>query len=68
MAKWEYRKLDLNDLPRGSDDVGVLNRAGGEGWELVSITRNNVAYLKRAYGDPAKAVRRKPVGTILDSD
>jgi len=68
MAKWEYRKLDLNDLPRGSDDVGVLNRVGGEGWELVAITPNNVAYLKRLHGEPAKIGRRKPAATASNGD
>ena len=29
------------------DDVDVLSRAGEEGWELVAILVNNMAYLKR---------------------
>ena len=47
MPLWEYRRLDLTDVPRRSDDVDMLNRAGNEGWELVGITTNNVPYLKR---------------------
>jgi hypothetical protein len=47
MTKWQYCKIDLNDLPRKTDDVDVLNDAGHEGWELVGITANNFAYLKR---------------------
>ena len=47
MGQWEYRKLDLNQLPRKSNDVDLLNDAGEEGWELVGITSNNMAYLKR---------------------
>jgi Domain of unknown function (DUF4177) len=47
MNQWEYQKLDLNDLPRKADDIDVLNDAGKDGWELVAITANNVAILKR---------------------
>jgi hypothetical protein len=59
MPQWEYRRLDLNDAPRRSDDIDVLNRAGSEGWELVSVTGNGVAYLKRQIPDPVKTGRRK---------
>ena len=47
MAEWEYRKIDLNQVPRKTDEVDVLCDAGEEGWELVTILPNNVAYLKR---------------------
>jgi hypothetical protein len=47
VAEWEYRKLFLNLHPPRGDELNVLNAAGSEGWELVSITGNNVAYLKR---------------------
>lgn len=59
MPQWEYRRLDLNDAPRRSDDIDVLNRAGSEGWELVSVTSTGVAYVKRQIPEPAKTVRRK---------
>lgn len=52
MRQWEYRKLDLNQLPRKSNDVDLLNDAGEEGWELVGITSNNMAYLKREVAAP----------------
>jgi hypothetical protein len=45
--QWEYRKLNLNDLPRKTDDVDLLNGAGEDNWELVQITANNIAYLRR---------------------
>ena len=61
MPQWEYRRLDLNDAPRRSDDIDVLNRAGSEGWELVSVASNGVAYVKRQIPDPVKAGRRKAV-------
>jgi hypothetical protein len=59
MPQWEYRRLDLNDAPRRSDDMEVLNRAGSEGWELVSVTNNGIAYVKRPIPEPAKTVRRR---------
>jgi hypothetical protein len=55
MSQWEYEKLDLNDTPRKSDEIDVLNDAGQEGWELVAITPNNVAILKREVLQPASA-------------
>lgn len=51
MAEWEYRKIDLSQLPRKIDDIDVLCDAGEEGWELVAILANNVAYLKREVED-----------------
>ena len=59
MPQWEYRRLDLNDAPRRSDDIDLLNLVGSEGWELVSITSHGVAYVKRQIPDPIKAGRRK---------
>ncbi len=47
MREWEYRKIALNQLSPKTADVDVLNDAGDEGWELVAILPNNVAYLKR---------------------
>ena len=51
MPEWEYQKIDLNELPRKTSDIDVLREAGGDGWELVSILPNNVAYLKREAED-----------------
>jgi hypothetical protein len=65
MTEWQYRKIDLNDLPRKTEDVDILNDAGEEGWELVAITPNNFAYLKRQIVEqpPAKPARRKTAAT-----
>jgi hypothetical protein len=53
---WTYRKIALNQHHRRGDDVELLCDAGEEGWELVSILPNNVAYLKRKIEDePAAA-------------
>jgi H-NS histone family len=46
-VQWEYRKLPLNEHQRREDDLDLLRDAGERGWELVAITPNNVAYLKR---------------------
>ena len=35
---------------------GLLDEPGDEGWELVTITANNVAYLKREEADNAPVV------------
>jgi hypothetical protein len=47
MPEWEYINIDLNDLPRRTESIDLLNDAGKDGWELVALTSNNIAYLKR---------------------
>jgi len=61
MPQWQYRAIYLNETPRGSDEIDVLNKAGGEGWELVGVTTNNIAYLKRQVATPtlSSSLRRK---------
>jgi len=51
VKEWEYRKIDLNQQHPRRDDLDLLNVAGGEGWELVGIMNNNIAYLKRPQED-----------------
>ena len=51
MSEWEYRKIALNQLSPKTADVDVLNNAGDDGWELIAILPNNMAYLKREVGD-----------------
>jgi hypothetical protein len=63
MPQWEYEKIDLNDLPRRRSDIDILNDAGHDGWEIVTITANAVAYLKRrieAAQKPPKTKAPKP--------
>ena len=62
MPQWEYSKIDLNNVPTKSSDLDTLDGAGKDGWELVSITANNFAYLKRSLEDPTAAAppRAKP--------
>ena len=60
MPQWEYSKIDLNNVPTKSSDLDSLDDAGKDGWELVGITANNFAYLKRPLEDPAAPPRAKP--------
>lgn len=64
MANWEYSRLNLNDLPRETSELDLLNDAGEEGWELVFITSNHIAILKRSFDkqSPLAAPRRKRAG------
>jgi len=54
MPQWQYCTIDLND-PSSADCVHALNAAGKDGWELVGVTRNNIAYLKRSIETPRQA-------------
>jgi hypothetical protein len=47
MPTWQYREIRLSELPPKANEVDILNHAGEDGWELVGITVNNIAYLKR---------------------
>jgi hypothetical protein len=69
MHEWEYTKIDLNDLPRKAKDIDLLNDAGAKGWEVVTITSNAIAYLKRQVGRPpvsghARSPRTKVAQTV----
>jgi hypothetical protein len=59
MPQWEYEKIDLNDTPRKSNEIDVLNDAGQDGWELIALTPNNHAILKREV--PQVATAKSPV-------
>jgi hypothetical protein len=47
MPQYEYEKVNLGDLPRNADELDLLDELGREGWELIVVLPNNVAYLKR---------------------
>jgi len=53
MPQWQYRVIYINDAPRGSDAIDMLNDAGGEGWELIAIT----AKQRRVHEAPDRGVR-----------
>jgi hypothetical protein len=61
MDGWEYMTINLCELPLAAQASDVLNDAGKEGWELVAITSNGMAYLKRPTGTatPAQAPARR---------
>jgi len=60
MTRWEYRKIYLSDLPPRSDEIGILNEAGADGWEIIGITGTNIAYLKRQLREPEAAQEMQP--------
>jgi hypothetical protein len=47
MPEWQYITLNLSDLAVKMRPLDLLNDAGRDGWELVAIAANNIAYLKR---------------------
>jgi len=55
---WEYRRINLTASNHGTDEIQRLNAAGEEGWEIVHISADNVAYLKR----PSKKRARQSAG------
>ncbi len=46
MSAWQYKKIPLN-VPRRRDVIDLLCDAGEQGWEVVAILPNGIAYLKR---------------------
>lgn len=57
MQQWEYRKIELSGAPLRMTDVDLLSDAGRHGWELVAISGNNIAYLKRPVSAPKRSNR-----------
>jgi hypothetical protein len=76
MPQWEYNKIDLNNVPPRGSEIDLLDNAGRDGWELVRITANNFAYLKRTVDDVAPAApprakqpaRRKAVASRVSDE
>src|SRR6478672_3958447 len=56
---WEYRKIKLTASNHGTDEILHLNVAGEEGWEIVHISADDVAYLKRPIEKAHPAKRRR---------
>jgi H-NS histone family len=71
VSEWEYRKIALNQLPRKTDDIDLLCEAGLDGWELVAILANNVAYFKRQVGHSVTETMEHiggAIGRVADAD
>ena len=65
MPKWEYLTINLRDLPITTQASDMLNEVGKEGWELVAITGNGVAYFKRpADAKNSAGTRDNGVGSL----
>jgi hypothetical protein len=61
VRKWEYKKIAANEASRRRDDIDLLCDAGEEGWELVTLLPNGVAYLKREMDEDAAGEREERV-------
>lgn len=61
MTRWEYRIVNLSETSHRGRDNDVLAEAGNDGWELVAVTPNNIAYLKRPSDPPPPAAPPVPV-------
>jgi hypothetical protein len=62
MAQWEYRAVDLNAAPRRGSSEDLLDSAGADGWELVTVANTGIAYLKRQIPEAARPRRRVTPG------
>jgi len=68
VAEWEYRKINLNDHGQRGNELDMLNAAGADGWQLVGITSNNIAYLKRSLEGEAPKRAEDHDGATQDPD
>jgi hypothetical protein len=75
MPQWEYRRINFLELSLGTDELDLLNDAGKEDWELIAITINGVAYLKRQVKveaaiapSPASSLRKSNTKTRVQTD
>ena len=51
--KWEYMTIDLASIGTRSSEIGVLNAAGAQGWELLQVLPPYKALMKRPLRDGA---------------
>jgi DNA-binding protein H-NS len=64
MKKWEYKKIAFNEAPRRGDEIDLLCDAGEDGWELVAVLPNGVAYLKREVQDASQEASEHESGEM----
>jgi hypothetical protein len=60
--------IDLNNIPPRESALDLLNEAGAEGWEMVGISRNGIAYMKRPMNDAAEEVDGDQVARLPEAD
>lgn len=53
--KWEYMTIDLASIGTRASEIGVLNAAGAQGWELLQILPPYKALMKRPVVEGARA-------------
>jgi H-NS histone family len=68
MRTWEYMKMVLNEASRRGDEIDLLCDAGAEGWELVAVLPNGVAYLKREVLERGVASAERSLGGTGQAD
>jgi hypothetical protein len=61
LLRLQVMKLALNETRRREDPLDVLLEAGKNGWELVTLTTNHVAYFKRPIEDTSQPEELRPV-------
>jgi hypothetical protein len=59
MAQFEYLKIDLSTHHPRSNEIELLNEAGRQGWRLVCIAANMMAYLVREIEEPPQRRKRR---------
>jgi hypothetical protein len=52
--------IDLANLPATTGEIDLLDEVGEQGWELIAIMSNHVAYLRRPIDDPVRAPKASP--------
>ncbi len=70
MKKWEYKVLDLSDIPGGglfgdkerSDVEQYLNRLGQQGWELVHADFRQLKHRFDFAGVAFRGVAKRQIG------
>ena len=68
MRAWEYKKIALGEVPRKRDEIDLLSDAGEDGWELIAVLSNNVAYLKREVMDTVPEVEERPSDEVRPAE
>ena len=68
MSQWEYRTVNIGDVPSRMLATDLLNELGQDSWELVCIASNGIAYLKRELAPSAARRRVRGASRPLEAD